>query len=102
MDGMNGQRVAVLGGAGFLGSHLCERLLAEGHEVLAMDNLLTGSLRNIAHLSGEHPELIARLPDAPPVFGSREVARGFPHELLNLPIQDRKQQLRRILLLILR
>jgi dTDP-glucose 4,6-dehydratase len=46
-------RVLVTGGAGFLGSHLCERLLAEGHEVVAMDNLLTGNLRNIAHLSHE-------------------------------------------------
>ena len=45
-------RVLVTGGAGFLGSHLCDRLLAEGHEVLAMDNLVTGNLRNIAHLEG--------------------------------------------------
>ena len=44
-------RVLVTGGAGFLGSHLCERLLAEGHDVVAMDNLLTGNPRNIAHLS---------------------------------------------------
>ncbi len=43
-------RVVVTGGAGFLGSHLCDRLLAEGHEVVAVDNLLTGNPRNIAHL----------------------------------------------------
>lgn len=40
----------VTGGAGFLGSHLCDRLLAEGHRVVAMDNLITGNLENIAHL----------------------------------------------------
>ena len=45
-------RVLVTGGAGFLGSHLCERLLAEGHEVIAMDNLVTGNHRNITSLEG--------------------------------------------------
>jgi len=45
-------RVLVTGGAGFLGSHLCDRLLAEGHTVVAMDNLVTGNTDNIAHLIG--------------------------------------------------
>ncbi|MEZ4862578.1 MAG: UDP-glucuronic acid decarboxylase family protein [Caldilineaceae bacterium] len=45
-------RILITGGAGFLGSHLCERLLAEGHEVIAMDNLITGNTDNIAHLAG--------------------------------------------------
>ena len=40
----------VTGGAGFLGSHLCERLLGEGHEVICIDNLDTGSLQNIEHI----------------------------------------------------
>jgi dTDP-glucose 4,6-dehydratase len=48
-----GPRALVTGGAGFLGSHLCERLLAEGYRVLCMDNLRTGSLENLAHLEGE-------------------------------------------------
>ena len=42
-------RILVTGGAGFLGSHLCDRLLADGHEVLAVDNLYTGSKSNISH-----------------------------------------------------
>ncbi len=42
----------VTGGAGFLGSHLCDRLLAEGHRVIALDNLVTGNTDNIAHLAG--------------------------------------------------
>jgi dTDP-glucose 4,6-dehydratase len=45
-------RILITGGAGFVGSHLCDRLLSEGHEVLAMDNLITGSTDNIAHLAG--------------------------------------------------
>jgi UDP-glucuronate decarboxylase len=43
-------RILVTGGAGFLGSHLCETLLSEGHEVIALDNLFTGQKRNIHHL----------------------------------------------------
>jgi UDP-glucuronate decarboxylase len=43
-------RVLVTGGAGFLGSHLCDRLLNEGHDVICIDNLFTGQKRNIAHL----------------------------------------------------
>ncbi len=43
-------RVLVTGGAGFLGSHLCDRLLKDGHEVICIDNLFTGQKRNIAHL----------------------------------------------------
>ncbi len=46
-------RVLVTGGAGFVGSHLCDALLAENHQVVCVDNLLTGSLRNIAHLKTE-------------------------------------------------
>src|SRR5258708_37193116 len=45
-------RVLVTGGAGFLGSHLCDRLLREDHDVVAMDNLITGNTRNISHLAG--------------------------------------------------
>jgi UDP-glucuronate decarboxylase len=48
------KRVLVTGGAGFLGSHLTDRLLEAGHEVLCLDNLFTGSKRNIEHLAG-HP-----------------------------------------------
>lgn len=43
-------RTLVTGGAGFLGSHLCERFLEQGHEVIAMDNLLTGNIANLEHL----------------------------------------------------
>jgi dTDP-glucose 4,6-dehydratase len=45
-------RILITGGAGFIGSHLCDRLLDAGHNVIAMDNLITGSTRNIQHLAG--------------------------------------------------
>ncbi len=45
-------RILITGGAGFIGSHLCDRLLADGHEVTAIDNLSTGNVDNIAHLAG--------------------------------------------------
>ncbi len=46
-------RILVTGGAGFLGSHLCDRLLKDGHEVIAMDNLITGDISNISHIRNE-------------------------------------------------
>ena len=46
------KKILITGGAGFLGSHLCERLLTEGNEVICVDNFFTGSKRNIAHLLG--------------------------------------------------
>lgn len=50
---MRKQRVLVTGGGGFLGSHLCERLLDAGQEVICVDNFFTGDKTNIAHLGGQ-------------------------------------------------
>lgn len=47
-------RILVTGGAGFIGSHLCERLLAAGHEVVCLDNFFTGTKKNISHLLDSH------------------------------------------------
>ena len=46
------QTAVVTGGAGFLGSHLCDKLLSEGCKVICIDNLITGNIDNIAHLAG--------------------------------------------------
>jgi UDP-glucuronate decarboxylase len=62
------RRILVTGGAGFLGSHLCDRLVAKGYEVLCLDNFFTGSKRNIAHLFGEPNFELIRHDIAQPVF----------------------------------
>jgi UDP-glucuronate decarboxylase len=51
---MKSKRILVTGGAGFLGSHLCERLITEGHDVICLDNLFTGVKDNIRHLIGHN------------------------------------------------
>ncbi|HWQ55379.1 MAG TPA: UDP-glucuronic acid decarboxylase family protein [Bryobacteraceae bacterium] len=55
-------RIVLSGAAGFIGSHLCDRLLGDGHEVIAVDNLITGSERNLAHLT-EQPRFFFALHD---------------------------------------
>ncbi|MES1172546.1 MAG: UDP-glucuronic acid decarboxylase family protein [Bacteroidota bacterium] len=51
---MSRKRVLVTGGAGFLGSHLCDRLMAAGHDVICLDNFFTGRRANVEHLLGQH------------------------------------------------
>jgi dTDP-glucose 4,6-dehydratase len=53
-------RILITGGAGFIGSHLCDRFLADGHTVIAMDNLITGDTRNIQHLAGRDDFLFVK------------------------------------------
>jgi len=62
------RRVLISGAAGFIGSHFCDRLLSEGFEVVALDNLLTGSERNIEHLFN-HPKFTYRYQDVTKEFG---------------------------------
>jgi dTDP-glucose 4,6-dehydratase len=90
-------RVLVTGGAGFLGSHLCDRLLADGHEVIAMDNLLTGNMRNVAHLQDEKRFRFVRHNVAEFIFvdGPLDGVLHFaspasPIDYLELPIQTLK------------
>jgi UDP-glucuronate decarboxylase len=65
---MKGSRVLVTGGAGFLGSHLCDRLVSEGAEVLCLDNFFTGSKRNILHLMGNSSFELIRHDLVEPIF----------------------------------
>jgi dTDP-glucose 4,6-dehydratase len=90
-------RVLVTGGAGFLGSHLCDRLLAEGHDVIAVDNLLTGNMRNIEHLQEVRRFRYVRHNVAEYIFvdGPLDAVMHFaspasPIDYLELPIQTLK------------
>ena len=77
----NQQPVSVVtGGAGFLGSHLTDRLLAEGHRVIAIDNLITGNLANIEHLAGQR-ELPLHQARCDPIFA------GPGRDRLRLPFR---------------
>lgn len=87
----------VTGGAGFLGSHLCDRLLGQGHRVIAMDNLITGNLANIAHLEGRADfqfvqHNVTEYIDIPgPVdFVFHFASPASPIDYLELPIQTLK------------
>src|ERR687886_461207 len=62
-------RTVITGGAGFIGSHLCERFLAEGHEVVCVDNFITGSAANVEHLRGNPRFLLASTSE---VYGDPE------------------------------
>jgi len=87
----------VTGGAGFLGSHLCDRLLAEGHRVICIDNLITGDAANIAHLLGNrrfsffHHDITNFIFINGPVHNVLHFASpASPIDYLKLPIQTLK------------
>jgi dTDP-glucose 4,6-dehydratase len=89
--------VLVTGGAGFLGSHLCDRFLADGNRVLAMDNLLTGSLDNLRHLDGRPDFEFLRhdVTETIDVSGRIDAVVHFaspasPQDYLDYPIQTLK------------
>ncbi len=89
-------RTLITGGAGFLGSHLCEYLLRKGHEVIAMDNLVTGTIDNIAHLHDEGFSFIKHdvtnyiYIDGPIDYILHFASPASPKDYLELPIQTLK------------
>jgi dTDP-glucose 4,6-dehydratase len=91
------QTVVVTGGAGFLGSHLCDKLLAEGFYVICIDNLITGNINNIAHLANNEDFLFVKHDITNYIFlpGKIDYILHFaspasPIDYLKLPIQTLK------------
>lgn len=91
------QTILVTGGAGFLGSHLCDRFLDEGYAVIAMDNLLTGSIDNISHLSGRddfrfiHHDVTEYIYISEPLWAVAHFASpASPKDYLDYPIHTLK------------
>jgi dTDP-glucose 4,6-dehydratase len=87
-------RAVVTGGARFLGSHLCERLLRDGYQVVCLDNLCTGSAANVAHLPERGPFRLVRadVTDRVPVVGDVDVVLHFaspasPVDYLRMPVE---------------
>ena len=85
-------RVVLTGGAGFLGSHLADRLLAEGHELVIVDNYMTGSPRNISHLEGNPRVLVLELDcsepfavDGPVDFVAHFASPASPDDFKRIP-----------------
>jgi dTDP-glucose 4,6-dehydratase len=90
-------RAVITGGAGFLGSHLCDRFLAEGWEVLAIDNLVTGAAANLRHLAGnarfsmmQHDVSRHITIDGPVDYVLNFASPASPVDYLKLPIQTLK------------
>ncbi len=90
-------RTLITGGAGFLGSHMCDRLIAEGHFVICMDNLITGNVDNIAHLFGNNSFRFIKHDVTEYIYVEGDVdfiihfaSPASPIDYLQLPIQTLK------------
>jgi dTDP-glucose 4,6-dehydratase len=90
-------RILITGGAGFIGSHLCDRFVSEGHEVLCLDNLITGTTDNISHLAGNPRFTFIQHDVTNYIFVSGRVdailhfaSPASPADYLNYPIQTLK------------
>ncbi len=90
-------RILITGGAGFIGSHLCDRFISEGHEILCLDNLITGTTENISHLAGNSRFTFIKHDVTNYIFVEGEVdailhfaSPASPVDYLNYPIQTLK------------